>query len=218
MEKLGRRFGRGRAVATRRRRGRLRGGALVRHPARRGAALMALRIAVLGDIHGNVAALEAALKDIAAHKPDRLVRHRRPGAQRSAARRRSCRACGSSRGAGALVIQGNTDIAVADGDYAAAFPWLDEVPAAHRAAADWAREQLSDDELDYLRRLPAERRAVGRTTRSCSSATPRPAARPPASRPTSIRRSPSSASRAPTRASSAAATPTSPTCASWVAS
>jgi predicted phosphodiesterase len=60
--------------------------------------------------------------------------------------------------AGAIVVQGNTDIAVADGDYGAAFPWLDEVPAGHRAAADWAREQLSDDELDYLRRLPAERR------------------------------------------------------------
>jgi predicted phosphodiesterase len=60
--------------------------------------------------------------------------------------------------AGAVVIAGNTDIAVADGDYAAAFPWLDEVPVGHRAAAEWARERLSDDQLDYLRRLPVERR------------------------------------------------------------
>ena len=69
---------------------------------------------------------------------------------------------GSSSRHGALVIAGNTDIAVADGDFAAAFPWLDEVPVSHRAAAEWAREQLDETQLDYLRRLPAERRlAVG---------------------------------------------------------
>ena len=60
--------------------------------------------------------------------------------------------------AGALVIAGNTDIAVADGDFAAAFPWLDEVPVGQRAAAEWAREQLTAEQLEYLRRLPAERR------------------------------------------------------------
>jgi hypothetical protein len=32
---------------------------------------MALRLAVLGDIHGNLAALEAALADVKRHKPDR---------------------------------------------------------------------------------------------------------------------------------------------------
>ena len=59
---------------------------------------------------------------------------------------------------GAAVITGNTDIAVADFDYAAAFPWMDEVPAGHRAAAEWAHDQLSDEQVDWLRRLPAERR------------------------------------------------------------
>ena len=34
---------------------------------------MGLRIAVLGDIHGNITALDAALLDIATHHPDRLV-------------------------------------------------------------------------------------------------------------------------------------------------
>jgi diadenosine tetraphosphatase ApaH/serine/threonine PP2A family protein phosphatase len=62
--------------------------------------------------------------------------------------------------AGAHVIAGNTDIAVADGDYTAAFPWLDEVPAGHRAVAEWTREQLSNEQLEYLRRLPAERRVA----------------------------------------------------------
>ncbi len=57
-----------------------------------------------------------------------------------------------------MVVQGNTDIAVADGDLSAAFPWVDEVAPAQRAAVDWAHDELLDDELDYLRRLPAERR------------------------------------------------------------
>jgi putative phosphoesterase len=118
---------------------------------------MPMRIAVLGDVHGNVAALEAALLDIAPHRPDRLVvtgdlvlNGPRPT--------ETVRRVAELDRAGALVIQGNTDIAVADADYAAAFPWLDEVPVQHREAAEWAHEQLSDEDLDYLRRLPAERR------------------------------------------------------------
>jgi putative phosphoesterase len=121
--------------------------------------LTTLRVAVLGDIHGNVAALEAALKDIAPHKPDRILVTgdlvlNGPRPVEALDRVRELEA------AGAFVIQGNTDVAVADGDYAAAFPWLDEVPASQRAAAEWAREQLSEDQLDYLRRLPAERRLL----------------------------------------------------------
>ena len=61
---------------------------------------------------------------------------------------------------GAIVVQGNTDIAVADADYAAAFPWLLEggVPDATIAVAEWAHDALDDDQLGWLRRLPAERR------------------------------------------------------------
>ncbi len=61
---------------------------------------------------------------------------------------------------GAIVVQGNTDVAVADGDYAAAFPQYYElgVPEAVRAAAQWAHDTLDDEHLAWLRRLPAERR------------------------------------------------------------
>ncbi|HUG47387.1 MAG TPA: metallophosphoesterase family protein [Candidatus Limnocylindria bacterium] len=118
---------------------------------------MAQRLAVLSDIHGNVAALEAALKDIKRHKPDRLLIcgdlvMNGPRPREVVQRVRELEADG------ALVVQGNTDIAVADFDFAAAFPWLEEVPAAQRAAAEWTHDELADDELDYLRRLPAERR------------------------------------------------------------
>lgn len=118
---------------------------------------MTLRLALLSDIHGNVSALEAALADIEKWGPDRIailgdLVLNGPRPAESVERVRELEA------GGALVIAGNTDIAVADGDYTAAFPWLDEVPLGHRAAAEWAGEQLDDDQLEYLRRLPAERR------------------------------------------------------------
>ena len=60
---------------------------------------------------------------------------------------------------GALVVAGNTDIAVADFDYAAAFPWMtDGVPDAIVDAAEWAHDALGDERIDWLRRLPSERR------------------------------------------------------------
>jgi putative phosphoesterase len=116
-----------------------------------------MRLALVSDIHGNLDALEAALADIEKQAPDHIailgdlvLNGPRPAETVDAVRELDA--------AGALVIAGNTDIAVADGDYGAAFPWLDEVPEAHRAAAEWARDILSDDQLDYLRRLPSERR------------------------------------------------------------
>lgn len=118
---------------------------------------MALRVALLGDIHGNVAALEAALAQIKRAKPDLIAVTgdlvlNGPRPAEAVERVRAIEADG------ALVVQGNTDIAVADFDYSAAFPWLDEVPATHRAASEWAHEQLSEEQLEWLRRLPAERR------------------------------------------------------------
>ena len=118
---------------------------------------MAANFAVLGDIQGNLLALEAALADIKRHRPDRLLvvgayTFQGPRPDETVERVRALEADG------ALVVQGNTDIAVADLDYAAAFPWFDEVPAAYRAAAEWAHDRLSGEQLEWLRRLPAERR------------------------------------------------------------
>lgn len=61
---------------------------------------------------------------------------------------------------GAIVVQGNTDIAVADADYAAAYPAQIAYGIADsiRAAAEWAHDTLEDEHLAWLRRLPAERR------------------------------------------------------------
>ncbi len=118
---------------------------------------MATRLAILGDIHGNLAALEAALKEIKKQKPDRILVTgdlvlTGPRPAEVVDRLRAIEADG------AVVVQGNTDIAVADFDYGAAFPWLDDVPPGHRVASEWAHEQLGEDRLDWLRRLASERR------------------------------------------------------------
>ena len=117
-----------------------------------------VRIAALSDIHGNLPALAAVRKAVDASRPDYVA------------------ICGDLvfngpdpvgclalvqelEKAGAFVTLGNTDVAVADGDFTAAFPWFTEgAPDAYLAAADWARDQIGDAGVDYLRRLPWERR------------------------------------------------------------
>lgn len=116
-----------------------------------------MKLAVLGDVHGNVVALDAALADAKKHKPDRYVvtgdlvmNGPRPAEVIDRLHKLDA--------AGAVIVQGNTDVAVADFDFAAAFPGIEAVPSSQRAAAEWAHEKLSDDQLDYLRHLPSERR------------------------------------------------------------
>jgi predicted phosphodiesterase len=116
------------------------------------------RIAALSDVHGNIAALEAVLADVAREKPDRIavagdlvLNGPEPVAVIDALRDASA--------SGAAVIAGNTDIAVADFDFAAAFPWMtDGVPDAIADAADWAHDALGDERVEWLRALPSERR------------------------------------------------------------
>jgi len=121
---------------------------------------MTARIAVLSDVHGNATALDAVRKAFKKDKPDAVIvagdlvmNGPEPAAAVDALR--------EMEEAGATLVQGNTDIAVADFDYAAAFPWLtDGVPDTFRAAAEWAHDELGEDRLGWLRRLPAERRLM----------------------------------------------------------
>jgi predicted phosphodiesterase len=116
------------------------------------------RIAVLSDVHGNLVALEAVRAAIRKERPDAVMvcgdlvlNGPDPAGVVDAIR--------ELEADGALVVAGNTDIAVADFDYAAAFPsMMDGVPESIRSAAEWAHAELGDDRLDWLRRLPAERR------------------------------------------------------------
>ncbi len=116
------------------------------------------RIAVLSDIHGNPVALEAVLKELKREKPDYVLvagdlvlNGPEPNAAIDALR--------SLESDGGIIVSGNTDIAVGDFDYTAAFPqYADGVPETVSAAVEWAHDELGDDQLDWLRRLPAERR------------------------------------------------------------
>ncbi len=115
-------------------------------------------LAAISDIHGNLVALEAVLADIAREKPDAILvggdlalNGPDPAGVVDALQ--------ALDAATTLIVQGNTDIAVADFDYAAAFPWMnDGVPDAFADATEWAHDALGPDRLDWLRRLPAERR------------------------------------------------------------
>jgi predicted phosphodiesterase len=116
------------------------------------------RLAVLSDVHGNSAALDAVRRAVKAAAPDAILvagdlvmNGPEPAAAVDGLR--------ELEADGALIVQGNTDIAVADFDYAAAFPWFaDGVPDPFRAAAEWAHDAIGDERVDWLRRLPAERR------------------------------------------------------------
>src|SRR5512146_720283 len=116
---------------------------------------MSTRVAVLSDIHGNVIALEAVRKAIKREKPDAVLvagdlvmNGHDPSGTIGVLRELEAE--------GAIVIQGNTDVAVADFDYSAAFPWLtDGVPDTIQVAAEWAHDTLDDESLAWLRRLPS---------------------------------------------------------------
>ncbi|MGA3056522.1 MAG: metallophosphoesterase family protein [Candidatus Limnocylindrales bacterium] len=116
------------------------------------------RIAALSDIHGNRLALEAVRKAVDAARPDYVaicgdLVFNGPDPVGTLALVRELER------AGAYVTLGNADVAVADGDFTAAFPWFIEgTPDSYQVAADWARDQIGDDGVDYLRRLPWERR------------------------------------------------------------
>ena len=116
------------------------------------------RIAVLSDIHGNRVALEAVLAEIKRDLPDwvlvagdLVMNGPDPNGTIDVLR--------ALEADGGLIVSGNTDIAVGDFDYGAAFPqYQDGVPETVTEAAEWAHDELGDDQLAWLRRLPAERR------------------------------------------------------------
>lgn len=116
------------------------------------------RLAALSDIHGNATALEAVLKDIDGHKPD-VVLVAGDLVQNGPEPALVVDVLRALPAATTLIVQGNTDIATADFDYAAAFPWMPEgVPDTIADAAEWAHDALGAERVDWLRRLPAERR------------------------------------------------------------
>ena len=116
------------------------------------------RIIVLSDVHGNAVALAAVRAALRSEKPD-LVAVAGDLVLNGPDPSGTVDLLREMEADGAAIISGNTDIAVADFDYAAAFPWLtDGVPEVFRAATEWAHDELGDERIAWLRRLPSERR------------------------------------------------------------
>ena len=116
------------------------------------------RVVILSDVHGNALALEAVRKALRGEKPDMVAvagDHALNGPDPAG----TVDLLREMEADGAVIVSGNTDIAVADFDYAAAFPWMtDGVPETFQAAAEWAHDALGDERVSWLRRLPSERR------------------------------------------------------------
>ncbi|HEX5825441.1 MAG TPA: metallophosphoesterase family protein [Candidatus Limnocylindrales bacterium] len=121
---------------------------------------MSARVAVLSDVHGNLEALEAVRKAIKREKPDAVIvagDHVMNGPDPAGV----VDALREMEASGATIVQGNTDVAVADFDYSAAFPWFtDGIPDTFVAAAEWAHDTLGEERVGWLRRLPSERRLM----------------------------------------------------------
>ena len=121
---------------------------------------MTARVAVISDVHGNLAALTAVRAALKKERPDQVLiagDHVFQGPDPAGV----VDALREMEASGATIVQGNTDVAVADFDYAAAFPWFtDGVPDSFRDAAEWAHDQLGDERVAWLRRLPSERRLM----------------------------------------------------------
>jgi predicted phosphodiesterase len=116
------------------------------------------RLIVLSDVHGNAVALEAVRKALRAEKPD-LVAVAGDLVFNGPDPAGAVDLLREMESDGAVIVGGNTDIAVADFDYGAAFPsFTDGIPDMFVAAAEWAHDELGDERLAWLRRLPAERR------------------------------------------------------------
>ena len=197
MEKLGSRFGKGRGVASVD--GEVACEGLLSFIIPPAGMLQVTRIALLSDVHGNLIALEAVTKEIRRLKPDAVLvagdlvlNGPDPNGAVDALR--------VLESEGALIVSGNTDIAVGDFDYGSAFPqYQDGVPETITVAAEWAHDELGRRPARLA--PPPARPNAGcgpRTIRWCSSSMRRPAPRPAASTRRSTRTSSSSAPPRPT--------------------
>ncbi|MEA2518488.1 MAG: hypothetical protein QOF49_568 [Chloroflexota bacterium] len=121
---------------------------------------MTVRVAILSDVHGNLEALTAVRSALKKERPDHVViagDHVLFGPDPAGV----VDALRDMEASGATIVQGNTDVAVADFDYSAANPsFNDGVPDIFRVAAEWAHDALGDERVAWLRRLPGERRLM----------------------------------------------------------
>ncbi|MHB8324437.1 MAG: metallophosphoesterase family protein [Candidatus Dormibacteria bacterium] len=111
------------------------------------------RICVLSDIHGNVYALEAVLKDIRGLGCDTLVVAGDLAAHGPA----PAESVDLIRSLGAITVRGNTDRYLAEGSA----PSPGTRDPEQSISLDWSREQLGGDRLRFLGELPPSAQLTG---------------------------------------------------------
>ncbi len=122
---------------------------------------MNLRIAVISDIHGNVVALEAVLRDIARRGPDVTVclgdlAFKGPAPSECV---------GLVRGLGMPSVQGNTDVTLAAVIGLSGYAYADRDDPAIVPYLEWHIRAMSAEDLSYVAGLPFSHRleASGQT-------------------------------------------------------
>ena len=109
-------------------------------------------IAVFSDVHGNLEALDAALRDARSHGAERFVCLGDVvgyGADPDAC-------CERVRSLGGIVVRGNHDHACS---HRVSLDWFNPLAA---AAVRWTRQNLSEENRDWLRELPYEAELEGK--------------------------------------------------------
>lgn len=109
-----------------------------------------MKIALLADIHGNYAALQAVLQDIERQQPDQVfvlgdLVFKGP---------EPARCVEAVQALGTVVIRGNIDELVGSGQIQPGFAKSSEHEAAIKREMEWTRGRLSEEQLHYLAHLP----------------------------------------------------------------
>ncbi len=113
-----------------------------------------MRVALLADVHANLPALEAVLRDVGGRGVDAILH----AGDIVGYNPYPDEVISSFQTQGIVSILGNHDRAVLSGDTS----WFNSVAA---DAIDWTRERISEEGMAYLRGLVAqERRSVGGKT------------------------------------------------------
>jgi len=121
-----------------------------------------VRLAVVSDIHGNLRALESVARDLKRQSPDAVVH----GGDLAVIGPRPSEVLDFVRAAGWQGVLGNTDQILFDASGRAELEarspgiqkWLQTL---FDVLAPWASDQLSPDQVSWLKRLPAEWRGNG---------------------------------------------------------
>lgn len=122
-----------------------------------------MRIAIVSDIHGNVTALDAVLRDLREASPDLILL----GGDISDAGSSPVEVVDQLRALGWPGVMGNTDEMLVAPEsleaFAAATPAMQPLLETTREMAAWTRDQLGNDRLTWLRSLPRAQSVVDMT-------------------------------------------------------